>query len=154
VEGQPRSPGQIKALGLKDEHELQSWFIQRVESISTPRPPSDRLGRDPRRRPGAQRHGHVLARVEGAVAAAKARATTRCWRPTSGALSSTAARAPRPTSRRPGQDVSLKDVYAFDAAPAAVTSRQRKHILGVQANVFTEHMQHRRPAGEDDLPAR
>jgi hexosaminidase len=27
----PKIQAKIKALGLKDEHELQSWFIQRVE---------------------------------------------------------------------------------------------------------------------------
>jgi hexosaminidase len=36
--------------------------------------------------------------------------------------------------------VSLKDVYDFDAAPAALTEAQRAHILGLQANAFTEHM--------------
>jgi hexosaminidase len=36
--------------------------------------------------------------------------------------------------------VSLKDVYDFDAAPAALTEAQRAHILGLQANSFTEHM--------------
>jgi hexosaminidase len=36
--------------------------------------------------------------------------------------------------------VSLKDVYEFDAAPAALTPAQRAHILGLQANSFTEHM--------------
>jgi hexosaminidase len=36
--------------------------------------------------------------------------------------------------------VSLKDVYDFDAAPAALTEAQRAHILGLQATSFTEHM--------------
>jgi hexosaminidase len=36
--------------------------------------------------------------------------------------------------------VSLKDVYDFDAAPAALTPAQRAHILGLQATSFTEHM--------------
>jgi hexosaminidase len=44
-----------------------------------------------------------------------------------------------PTGR--GKVVSLKDVYGFDPAPAQLTPDERQHILGVQANVWTEHMQ-------------
>jgi hexosaminidase len=47
--------------------------------------------------------------------------------------------AEEPTGR--GHVSSLKDVYAFDPAPAQLTPDERKHILGVQANVWTEHMQ-------------
>ena len=36
--------------------------------------------------------------------------------------------------------VSLKDVYDFDPAPAALTPREQKHLIGVQANIWTEHM--------------
>jgi hexosaminidase len=36
--------------------------------------------------------------------------------------------------------VSLEDVYGFDPAPAALTAEQRRHILGLQANLWTEHV--------------
>ena len=54
-----------------------------------------------------------------------------------------------PTGR--GHVSSLKDVYAFDPAPAQLTPDERKHILGVQANVWTEHMQTDTRMGADGL---
>ena len=36
--------------------------------------------------------------------------------------------------------MSVEDVYRFDPAPAALTEEQREHILGVQANLWTEHI--------------
>jgi hexosaminidase len=39
-----------------------------------------------------------------------------------------------------GPVVSIEDVYRFDPAPAALTEEQRRHILGVQANLWTEHV--------------
>jgi hypothetical protein len=43
---------------------------------------------------------------------------------------------------RPGRGpvISVEDVYRFDPAPAALTNTQRAHILGVQANLWTEHV--------------
>jgi hexosaminidase len=37
--------------------------------------------------------------------------------------------------------VSLEDVYRFEPHDAALTDRQRHHVLGVQANLWSEHMQ-------------
>jgi hexosaminidase len=34
----------------------------------------------------------------------------------------------------------LKTVYAFDPIPAALSEEERKHILGLQANLWTEHI--------------
>ena len=39
-----------------------------------------------------------------------------------------------------GTFITLKDVYDFDPAPAALTSLEQKHLIGVQANIWTEHM--------------
>jgi hexosaminidase len=39
-----------------------------------------------------------------------------------------------------GRVISVADVYAFDPAPATIPATQQSHILGVQANVWTEHM--------------
>jgi hexosaminidase len=39
-----------------------------------------------------------------------------------------------------GPVVSIEDVYRFDPAPAALSEAQRAHILGVQANLWTEHV--------------
>ena len=34
----------------------------------------------------------------------------------------------------------MQKIYAFDPVPEQLTPEQRKHVLGVQANVWTEHM--------------
>src|SRR5690606_35781248 len=45
---------------------------------------------------------------------------------------------PRPPGR--ARVITIEEVYAFDPVPAALSEEQRKHILGVQANIWTEHI--------------
>ena len=136
----PEVQAQIQALGVKDEHGLQSWFIQRAEKHINGR--------------GRRMIGWDEI-LEGGLAP---NATVMSWRGVDGAVAAAsqghdAVLAPDSTlymDRRqsvsadepPGRIkiVSLKDVYDFDAAPAALTPAQRAHILGLQANSFTEHM--------------
>jgi hexosaminidase len=136
----PEVQAQIQALGVKDEHGLQSWFIQRAEKHINSR--------------GRRMIGWDEI-LEGGLAP---NATVMSWRGVDGAIAAAsqghdAVLAPDSTlymDRRqsasadepPGRIkiVSLKDVYEFDAAPAALTEAQRAHILGLQANSFTEHM--------------
>ena len=40
---------------------------------------------------------------------------------------------------RPGTE-SLADVYAFEAVPGDLTAEQARHIIGLQANLWTEHV--------------
>jgi hexosaminidase len=136
----PEVQAQIQALSVKDEHGLQSWFIQRAEKHINGR--------------GRRMIGWDEI-LEGGLAP---NATVMSWRGVDGAIAAAsqghdAVLAPDSTlymDRRqsasadepPGRIkiVSLKDVYDFDAAPAALTEAQRAHILGLQANSFTEHM--------------
>jgi len=39
-----------------------------------------------------------------------------------------------------GPVVSLEEVYRFNPMPAELTGEQRRHVLGMQANVWTEHI--------------
>src|SRR5204863_473860 len=39
-----------------------------------------------------------------------------------------------------GDRIDLRSVYGFDPAPAAIPAEARGHILGVQANLWTEHV--------------
>ncbi len=36
--------------------------------------------------------------------------------------------------------ITLADVYAFDPQPAALSAEQRRHVMGVQGNVWVEHI--------------
>ena len=130
---------QMRKLGIKDEHALQSYFVQRIEKF---------LNEHQRRLIGWD---EIL---EGGLAP---NATVMSWRGVDGAIAAAAAGhdavlAPAPTlyfDNRPlagssppgrGRIVSIKDVYQFDPAPQALSEPQRKHILGLQANVWTEHI--------------
>lgn len=136
----PEVQAQIQALGVKDEHGLQSWFIQRAEKHINAR--------------GRRMIGWDEI-LEGGLAP---NATVMSWRGVEGAVAAAsqghdAVLAPDSTlylDRRqsvsadepPGRIkiISLKDIYDFDAAPAALTAAQRGHILGLEATAFTEHM--------------
>jgi hexosaminidase len=134
----PRVQSRMRELGVKDEHALQSYFVQRMEKY-------------------LNGHGRRLIGwdeiLEGGLAP---NASIMSWRGIEGAITAAASGhdavlSPAPTLyldnrpldwARPGRGpvVSLEDVYRFDPAPAALTRAQRAHILGVQVNLFTEHV--------------
>ncbi|WP_262422906.1 beta-N-acetylhexosaminidase [Brevundimonas denitrificans] len=127
-------------LGVADENELQSWFVRRIER---------HLNANGRRLIGWD---EIL---EGGLAP---NATVMSWRGIDGAIE--AARMGHDTVLTPapvlyfdhrqshspdespgrGAVISTRDVYAFDPAPDALTEDQLDHILGVQGNVWTEHI--------------
>jgi hexosaminidase len=134
----PKIQAQMRALGIKDEHALQSYFIQRLEKFLSV-------------------HGRKLIGwdeiLEGGL---PPNATVMSWRGIDGAIAAAnaghdAVLSPWPTlyfdnrqtnDTQPGRGrmITIKDVYAFDPAPKSIGPEQRKHILGVQANLWTEHM--------------
>jgi len=129
---------QMRTLGIKDEHALQSYFIQRLEKF-------------------VNAHGRKLIGwdeiLEGGLAP---NATVMSWRGIDGAIAAAnaghdAVLSPWPTlyfdnrqadDTQPGRGrmITVKDVYEFNPTPAAMTSEQQAHILGVQANIWAEHM--------------
>ncbi len=138
-ESSPRVKARMKEFGVKNTHELQSYFIQRMEKF---------LNRHDRRLIGWD---EIL---EGGLAP---NATVMSWRGIEGAVAAATAghdtvlspwpilyfdNRPLDTANPPGRGrvISVEDVYRFDPMPAALTEDQRKHVLGVQANVWTEHI--------------
>ncbi|MDI1366495.1 MAG: family 20 glycosylhydrolase [bacterium] len=136
----PEVQAQIQALGVEDEHGLQSWFIQRVEKHINARG-RRMIGWDEILEGGLAPNATVMSwrGVEGAVAAAS-QGHDAVLAPDSTLYMDRrqSASADEPPGRI--KIVSLKDVYDFDAAPAALTDAQRAHILGLEATAFTEHM--------------
>ncbi|MET0534371.1 MAG: family 20 glycosylhydrolase [Steroidobacter sp.] len=128
----------MRELGVKDEHELQSYYITRMEKF---------LSGKGRRLIGWD---EIL---EGGLAP---NATVMSWRGIDGAVAAAssghdAVLSPWPIlyfDNRPvdvpipgrGRIVSVEQVYGFDPMPAALSETQRKHILGLQANLWTEYM--------------
>jgi hexosaminidase len=136
----PAIQAKIRSLGLKDEDALQAWFTARVAAY---------LEKHGRRAIGWDEilYGQVPANsavmswhgIDGAVAAAKA------------GHDAVLAASPilyldhiqSPSGDEPpgrGEIIEWRQLYAFEPAPAALTPGERQHILGLQANLWTEHV--------------
>ncbi|HWY24310.1 MAG TPA: family 20 glycosylhydrolase [Nevskia sp.] len=130
----------MRALGLKDEDALQGWFMQRLETWLAA-------------------HGRKLVGWDEIVdAGLPPDATVMSWRGIEGGIA--AARAGHDVVMSPstslyfdylqgaGHDeppgrpqlITLADVYAFDPLPKQLDAQQARHIIGMQANVWTEHI--------------
>jgi len=132
--------GAAEMNGVENEAKLQGYFVQRIEKFLTSR--------------GRRLIGWDEI-LEGGMGP---EATVMSWRGIDGAV--TAARSghdavlsPWPTlyfdnRQSPNQDyppgrarvISTQDVYAFDPLPPQLNAEEQKHILGVQGNLWTEHI--------------
>jgi hexosaminidase len=135
----PRVQARMKELGVKDEHALQSYFVQRMEKFISSKG-RKLIGWDEILEGGLAPNATVMSwrGIDGAIAAAKAGHDTVLspapdlyfdhWQ-SAGDLS-------------PGRSntLSLEMVYKFKPVPDAIPDEQRKHILGVQANLWAEFM--------------
>jgi hexosaminidase len=138
----PRIQARIKALGLRNEDELQSWFIHQIDAFLTAK--------------GRRLVGWDEI-LEGGLAPG---ATVMSWRGVKGGLA--AARdghdvVMAPTSHtyfdyyqtrdQEGEQLAiggflpLETVYAYEPVPAELEPRFTKHILGAQGQLWTEYLQ-------------
>jgi hexosaminidase len=136
----PGIQARIKALGLANEDALQGWLVNRIEAHLRAR--GRRLiGWDEILDGGINASAAVMSwrGIDGAVAAARAGHDT--------VLSP----APilyfdniqsRGGAGQPGRGnlIDLAKVYGFDPAPPSLTADQQRHVLGLQANLWTEHI--------------
>jgi hexosaminidase len=136
----PAIQARIKALDLKDEDALQGWFTARV---------GDYLAKRGRRMVGWD---EILG---GKVAED---AVVMSWHGIDGAITAAksgrdAVLAPSPimyldhmqsdSADEPGgraEIIGWHDFYNFDPTPAALTAEERRHLLGLQGNLWTEHI--------------
>lgn len=126
--------------GLKDEHELQSYFVQRIEQF-------------------LNQHGRQIIGwdeiLEGGLAP---RATVMSWRGEKGGIE--AAKMGHDVIMTPwdsnyfdhyqadpeteplaiGGFTTLKDVYFYDPIPDELTDEEARYVLGSQGNVWTEYI--------------
>ena len=137
----PSCQARMKKLGLKDEHELQSYFIQRMEKYLNKKGKKI-IGWD-----------EIL---EGGLAP---NATVMSWRGTKGGVE--AAKQHHDVIMTPGHSVyfdhyqskdkdneplaiggltTVKDVYKYEPSPIGLSADEQKYILGSQANVWSEYM--------------
>ena len=129
----------IKEKGLKDEHDLQSYFIQRIEKYLNSK--------------GRQIIGWDEI-LEGGLAP---NATVMSWRGEKGGIEAAKqkhnvimtpnsyvyfdyAQNKQEDSLVIGGYLNVQKVYNYEPVPAALAAEDTKYILGAQANVWSEYM--------------
>ncbi len=139
-EKSPAVQAQIKALGLKDEHELQTWFIDQVGTYLNSK--GRRLiGWDEILEGGIPQTAAIMSwrGTEGAIKAAQAGHDV-VLSPTNPLYfdNQQSRLTDEPAGR--GWVLPLKDVYGFQATPEVLTAEQGTHVLGAQANLWSEYL--------------
>ncbi len=139
----PRIQARIRELGLKDEHELQSWFIRQMDTFLTARGRS-LVGWDEILEGGLAPNATVMSwrGMEGGIAAASSGHDV-VMTPTSHTYFDYY-QAQDMTKEPPaiGGFLPLDTVYAFEPVPPALTPEQAVHILGTQGQIWTEYQRH------------
>ncbi|MEU6390723.1 beta-N-acetylhexosaminidase [Streptomyces sp. NPDC046939] len=148
----PTAQARIKELGLKDEDELQSWFIRHFDTWLSER--------------GRRLIGWDEI-LEGGLAPG---AAVSSWRGYGGGI--TAAKAGHDVVMCPEQQVyldhrqapgddepvpigfvrTLEDVYRFEPVPPQLTEAEARHVLGTQANLWTEVMENQQRVDYQAFP--
>jgi hexosaminidase len=137
----PRIQERIKELGVADEHELQSWFIKRMDSFLTER--------------GRRLIGWDEI-LEGGLAP---NATVMSWRGTAGGIAAAKAghdvvMAPnshtyfdhyqsRDVAREPlaiGGFTPIDHIYSYEPIPAELSAEEATKVLGAQAQLWSEYI--------------
>ncbi|MCY1723340.1 family 20 glycosylhydrolase [Prolixibacteraceae bacterium Z1-6] len=134
----------MKKENLKDEHELQAYFIKRIEKFL------NKKGR------------HLIGWDEILEGGLNPSATIMSWRgskpgidaaklghnvvmsPTSHCYFDYYQGNPTLEPTAFGGSITLKKVYSYEPVPEELSAEEAKHIIGAQANIWTEHM----PDGE------
>lgn len=148
----PAVQAKMRMLGIGSEGALQSWFVNRVGRYLSA-------------------HGRKLVGWDEILAPGiAADATIMSWRGIGAAAAAAKAGhdtvlSPAPVlylDNRQGVDavegpgrgtlVTLADVYAFDPMPPSLTVEQQRHVLGVQANLWTEYVRGDARAGQMAFP--
>ncbi len=136
----PKCQARIKAEGLKDENELQSYLIRRVEKYLL------KKGR------------HIIGWDEILEGGLAPQATVMSWRGTQGGIDAAKQKHDvimTPNSARYldyyqadpasqpltiGGFVTLKKVYEYEPVPAELAEEEKHYILGTQGNLWTEYI--------------
>lgn len=156
----PTAQARMAGLGLADEDELQSWFIRHFDSRLAAR--GRRLiGWDEILEGGPARPAPATTPPDVLRTGLSSGAAVASWRGYAGGIA--AARAGHDVVMCPEQQVyldhrqhdgpdepvpigyvrTLQDVYRFEPVPRQLTAEEARHVLGTQANVWTEVLETR-----------
>ena len=137
----PQIQARIKALGLKDEHEMQSWFIRQMDTFLTARG-RRMIGWDEILEGGLAENATVMSwrGMAGGTAAAKANHDVVM---APGSHTYFDHYQSRDKAKEPlaiGGFTPIDSVYAFEPVPPQLTADEAKHVLGAQAQLWAEYM--------------
>lgn len=130
----------IKKEGLRDEHELQSYFIQRIEKFVNSKGRKI-IGWDEILEGGLAPNAAVMSwrGTEGGIAAAKQKHFV-VMSPGSHCYFDHYQGDPKNEPIAFGGYTTVEKVYAFNPTPNELSTEEATYILGAQANVWTEYI--------------
>jgi len=130
----------MKEEGLKDEHELQAYFIKRIEKFLN-KNGRKLIGWDEILEGGLNPSATIMSwrGVKPGIKAAKAGHDV-VMSPASHCYFDYYQGDPAMEPKAFGGYITLKKVYGFDPVPEELNEDEAKHIIGAQANIWTEHM--------------
>lgn len=136
----PKCRKRMKELGLKDTHELQSYFMERMERYINSKGKRI-IGWDEILEGGLAPDATVMSwrGVAGGIKAAKMGHDV-VMTPDSHLYFDFYQNNPEVEPRAAGGLSTTKHVYGYEPVPEALTPEEAKHILGAQANVWCEHI--------------
>ncbi|TDE00809.1 beta-N-acetylhexosaminidase [Flavobacterium hiemivividum] len=129
----------IKEKGLKDEHELQSYFIQRMEKYINKKGRT-LIGWDEILEGGLAPNAIVMSwrGEEGGIAAAKENHQVIMTPGTHVYLDHSQTKEEKEVTI--GGFTNLEKIYSYEPIPKELNAEQGKYVLGAQGNVWTEYM--------------
>lgn len=136
----PHCKKRMKAENIKDTHALQSYFIQRIEKYLNSKGKKI-IGWDEILEGGLAPNATVMSwrGEEGGIAAAQQNHDV-IMTPTGWCYFDYYQDTTKTEPLAIGGYLPISKVYSYEPLPAQLTADQAKHILGVQANVWTEYM--------------
>lgn len=136
----PKCQARMKAEGLRDEHELQSYFIQRIEKFVNSKGRKI-IGWDEILEGGLAPNAAVMSwrGTEGGVAAAKS-GHYAVMTPGDYCYFDHYQGDPANEPLAIGGYTTLRKVYSYEPVPAELNAEEAKYILGAQGNVWTEYI--------------
>lgn len=136
----PKCQQRIRENGLKDEHELQSYVIKRAEQMLA-KHGKKLIGWDEILEGGLAPSATVMSwrGTEGGIAAAKARHDV-VMTPTDYCYFDYYQSEPTTEPLAIGGFLTIESVYNYEPVPTELTPDEARHILGTQANLWTEYI--------------
>lgn len=148
----PRVQARMRELGIFNEQRLQTWFVQRIAAIAHSRG-RKLIGWDQPSNTGDPASTVAMSSrgLDGALAAAASGYDVVVS--SFDALNFNHRQSSAP-DEPPGsqQLLTLQEVYAFDPAPVALGAEDLRHLIGLQANVWTDHVRTEADVSRITLP--